>query len=207
MRGELPDDYEFALTDQFERVFTPDNLGDVFVDVGAHWGTWTVRLAPLFRHVVAFEPHPDSYAELARTVPSNATAKRAGLSRRSGESLLFLYDTPGHSAIDGSPVMVGVASSGQIKIETTTLDDQTLPGKLDLLKIDTEGHEIEVLAGAIKTLTRDRPCLCIENHSLELRRKTIEILADNGLHVDVWPPDRHWSTGGYCIRLDRKAPR
>lgn len=203
MRGELPDDYESAFTDQFERTFA-SNSGDVFVDVGAHCGTWTVRLARLFQHVVAFEPHPVNYEELVRFAPSNVTTVRAGLSRRSGKALLFLYDTPGHSAIDGSPVMVGVASSGQIEIETKALDEQTLPGRLSLLKIDTEGHEIEVLEGAIKTLMSDRPCLCIENHSLELRRRTIEILSDNGLRVDVWPPDRHWTTAGYCIRLDRK---
>jgi len=203
MRGELPDDYEAVLTSQFERAFSGAH-GDVFVDAGAHCGTWTLRLAHCFRHVVAFEPHPDNYETLSLDAPSNVTSAKLGLSRVSGKGALFLYDSPGHSAIGGSPVMDGIACTGQIEITTMALDEWFLPGRLDLLKIDTEGHEMEVLEGARETLRRDRPRLCIENHSLELRRRAIEFLSSIGLSdVNIWPEEskRHPMESGYLLRF------
>jgi FkbM family methyltransferase len=162
-----------------------------------------LRLAHLFRNVIAFEPHPESNEALRRSAPSNVEVVRHGLSRSVGSASLFLYDSPGHSAVEGSPVMEGVPRTGQIEIGIVPLDSWSLPGKLDLIKIDTEGHELEVLEGARKTLLRDRPRLCIENHSLELRRLTIEFLADIGLSVQIWPDEsrRHPTEAGYCVRL------
>lgn len=203
MRGELPDDYEHALTTQFERAFKDDH-GDVFVDAGAHCGTWTLRLAPLFENVVSFEPHPDSCETLRREVPPNVTVMQCGLSRHTGNGTLFLYDMPGHSAIDRSPVMSGVECTGQIEIRTLSLDELELPGKLDLLKIDTEGYELEVLEGARETIRRDRPRLCIENHSLELRQRALDFLAAIDIFdVVIWPEEskRHPTEGGYLIRI------
>lgn len=203
MRGELPDDYEIALTSQFEEIFGKKR-GGVFVDAGAHCGTWTLRLAPLFDHVVAFEPHPENFNALNDTAPDNVTIWPGALSDVEAQQSLCLYDSPGHSALEGSPVMVGIEPTGRILVETMTLDAWEMPGKVDLIKIDTEGHELEVLAGARETLIRDRPRLCIENHSVGLRERALEFLTSIGLSdVGIWPDvtRRHSTEGGYLIRL------
>lgn len=203
MRGELPDDYESALTAQFETIFRKKR-GDVFVDAGAHRGTWTMRLACLFEHVVAFEPHPENANALMDEAPSNVTVWPGALSDRERRANLCLYDSPGHSALEGSPVMAGIPPTGCLLVDTMALDEWEMPGRVDLLKIDTEGHELEVLAGARKTLVRDRPALCVENHSVALRDLALDFLRSVGItDASIWPNEacRHTTEGGYLIRL------
>ncbi len=45
--------------------------GDLFVDVGAHVGTWAVRATKTFRRVMAIEPHPVFNRILGTTVAMN----------------------------------------------------------------------------------------------------------------------------------------
>lgn len=203
MRGELPDDYEINLTSQFERIFEA-RRGEVFVDAGAHCGTWTMRLARLFDRVISFEPHPENFAALMLEVPLSVTPVQLALTDVSGPRDLCLYDSSGHSALEGSPMMIGIPATGRLRVGAVALDDWRLPGKLDLFKIDTEGHELEVLQGARETLIRDRPRLCVENHSVELRELALGFLASIGLRdVSIWPIEsqRHVTEGGYLMRI------
>lgn len=119
---------------------------DLFVDAGANAGSWTVLAAGAVGcRAIAIEPVPDTAARLELNIRLNTLAQRVevfrgGLSDAGGE-LRFTtgFDTVNRIARDGE---AGVA------LPVRRLDD-LLAGRVPaLVKIDVEGHEARVLAGA-----------------------------------------------------------
>lgn len=64
-------------------------------------------------------------------------------------------------------------------------------GRLDVLKIDVDGPELEVLEGAEQTIGRHRPTLCVEAHSRELCEAVLSRLYEAGYRVRVVDPPPH----------------
>ncbi len=127
--------------------------GDLFVDVGANIGSYTVLAAAgAGASCIAFEPGSAAFAWLERNVRLNGIADRTELHRqavgaRSGSVALTTDgDTVNHIVADPT---VGARTE---TVLMTTLDE-ALAGRAPLmLKIDVEGFETEVLNGAVQTL-------------------------------------------------------
>lgn len=136
--------------------------GELFVDVGAHVGTWALRATRSFRQVVAFEPDPTANKILRTNVKlnklDNITVVEAAISNTFGGPLL-----------EGGTQNVKKGDRAPIR----TLDSFGL--KPSLVKIDTEGNELRVLQGALETL-RQKPQLVIETHDSESVRKIRALL-------------------------------
>ena len=130
--------------------------GDLFVDIGAHVGTWAVRATRTFCRVVAIEPHPVFNRILRTTVAMNK------LSNISVISAILSDDSD--EALHACPTNWTKNRRGDIRVPIRTLDSFGL--KPTLIKIDTEGNEIRVLQGATQTL-RAKPALVVETHSPE----------------------------------------
>lgn len=142
--------------------------GDTVVDVGAHIGTLTVPMAKavgLKGFVLAIEPQDEIAAILQRNIEANGIDRfvqmnRAALGARGGSAatLSIDYSAPGNfgaaSLLEGDGVVV-----------------QPLDGyrfsRCRLIKIDVEGMESEVIAGAQETIERCRPLLYVENDRAE----------------------------------------
>jgi FkbM family methyltransferase len=117
--------------------------GEVFVDVGANAGQYTIPLASRFETVVAVEPNPVASEVLRQNLLANrirnveviskALAPRPGAIRLYPGRVITTWTTtprPGPS----------------IEVPAITLDEVLRPfSNVDLLKIDVEGHESEVL--------------------------------------------------------------
>jgi FkbM family methyltransferase len=140
-------------------------------DVGAHIGLMTRSFLGGFpsAHVHAFEPHPNSFACLAEVSSDRLTAHRLALSDAAGEGQFFVYGelvdptAPVAASMNNSLVqqrqfgLVAGQYSRSITVEKSTVDlvcEQQGIETLELLKVDTEGHEREVLVGAAETLAR-----------------------------------------------------
>src|SRR5262249_121557 len=144
--------------------------GDIFVDVGANIGLFTVLGAQLVGkngEVHSFEPYPPTFARLQENVAlnglGNVRCNRMGLSGTKGEADRTV-STDGFDAWNslGRPYM-GTALATK-KVQVTTWDDyaQThgLVGSVSLMKIDVEGWEAHVLEGGTNVLAReDAPTL------------------------------------------------
>lgn len=138
--------------------------GDVMWDVGAHIGFLSAiaaRAVGPTGHVVAFEPLPANVVRLTQTVEMN------GLSNVSIRDVAVSSSVgTGAFHVNPSSTMGGLAGTGggeRIEVQTTTLDaelDVSLRPRL--VKIDVEGFEDEVLAGAQGLFTEVRPFLIIE---------------------------------------------
>jgi FkbM family methyltransferase len=125
--------------------------GDVFVDIGANVGSYTVLAAKLGARVVAVEPIPATFDHLVANVRLNGleslvTAHRVGLSDRNG-TLRFTTD---HGTINH--VLAATENLAGTDIEVVTLDSILAGVSPALIKIDVEGHELAVLNGAGRTL-------------------------------------------------------
>jgi FkbM family methyltransferase len=123
--------------------------GDVVVDCGAYVGGFSLSAARVARELHAFEPEQRNFACVLRNLTgfSNATANNAGLyCETKTASLNLSASSVEHSLLmpdDGAPV--GVAD-----VQVVTLEDYCASrgiNRLDFVKIEAEGVELEVFAG------------------------------------------------------------
>jgi FkbM family methyltransferase len=146
------------LSDLQSRLFFPQ----VAVDVGAHVGNHTIFFAGVLNLTTyAFEPNPAHFSLLRSNLRAN------GLDGRCTLFNVALGAEPGHGTIDeGSATNSGmsrVTPTINGPVEVTSLDT-ALPHleRLDVLKIDVEGTELDVVRGVRETLRRLRPVSYIE---------------------------------------------
>lgn len=128
------------------------------VDVGANIGyyllLWQSGIGASGA-VQCIEPEPDNLVELRRNVERNAFENVEVLAAAVGSAEGTVSIRAGINS--------GVDPAGAIGVRLVRLD-AVVRGRVDLIKIDVEGYEGEVLAGARATLERDRPILFLEIH-------------------------------------------
>jgi FkbM family methyltransferase len=136
--------------------FTPRE-GDVIVDVGAGIGEFTLWCADAGARVVAFEPDPLAFACLERNTASLRSVDIFPYALWKENARLRL-----HGSIDttqSSLIEDGKSNARDADVEAWSLDQVQpiirLP-VIDFMKVDGEGVEPEILAGAVRTLRRTR---------------------------------------------------
>lgn len=172
--------YEAPNVRQVVRVLRP---GQVFYDVGAHVGYYTLLAARLVGErgrVVAFEPVARNLALLRRHLRlnglRNVEVRPVAVGSAPG-AVGFAYDPREHST--GRLA----ATVGNLHVQVTTLDvtvevdGAAVP---DLIKIDVEGAEYDVLVGAQRLLERHRPQLLLSTHGEALATRCREFLSARG---------------------------
>ncbi len=145
------------------RLFTNDR--ESVVDVGANAGHYSYFLAKSARSVFAFEPNVTLIPALERLLPDNVTLYPIGLSDKSGFAVLR-FD-PGNTGIGTVAENNTLQDNPGIRsIVTAEVSLERLDAIIDvpvsLVKIDVEGHEEAVLAGASGVIDRDQPTFLIE---------------------------------------------
>jgi FkbM family methyltransferase len=165
---------EFAFLD---RVLKP---GMVFVDVGANDGYYTLfaaqRVGPSGR-VLAVEPSTRERANLERNIArnglANVTVVPLALGSSCGMAELHLAQSAhsGHNTL-GRFANDGVQAESVEQVKVCTLDSLA-PGlaldRIDVMKIDVEGAEASVIAGARDLLAATRPLIVLEISDKALR--------------------------------------
>lgn len=152
--------------------------GDWVVDVGANVGLVTSRLCQLVGPsgaVWAVEPLPRNVERLealrARNGLEQLTVLPLALSSQAGTARLRLPIRGGGAF--GSFVATW-ETCGEVDVATARLDDLVAerrpPGRLRLVKIDAEGFEPQVVAGATETLSTLRPLVLCEFNDVLLRQ-------------------------------------
>ena len=161
-----------------ERLFSLIKEGEVFVDIGANIGEFSLKAAQrVGEHgqAFAFEPDPVNFKRLQTNLLLNPTLNitpfQVGLGSVEERKILFSprSDNAGMKRI--------VAASGSmpikgVEVAIRTLDEEVYQlglSQIDWLKIDVEGYEGEVLKGGIMTLTTYQPTLFIELDDDNLR--------------------------------------
>lgn len=134
--------------------------GDLFLDIGANVGSYTLLAASTGANCLSFEPLPSTYHRLLRNVGMNGfvsqvDAVNAGVGAVSGE-LQFTADLD----TDNHVVLAPYAGRTQA-VPVITLDEKAGDREVSLIKIDVEGFETEVIRGARRLLERHPPAALI----------------------------------------------
>ena len=131
----------------------------IFLDVGANTGEYSLKIRQLFpkSRIYSFEPSPKTYEKLVENTKSfkNIFPKKIGLSKEPKTAVLYEYlPYSGRNTLNG--FSTGLQYSDRYSIEVSTgdifLKEISFKGNISLLKIDVEGHELDVLKGFLETL-------------------------------------------------------
>jgi FkbM family methyltransferase len=136
------------------------------VDIGANHGdvlAEIVEVAPRGHHM-AFEPLPHLAAELRAKFPDVDVREVALADRRGREDYVFVPAADAYSGLFTQEYPYPW-STESLTVDVDRLDDCIPAGYVpDFIKIDVEGAEAEVLAGAIDTIRRARPLVVFEHY-------------------------------------------
>jgi FkbM family methyltransferase len=128
------------------------------LDVGANIGNHALYFSDHFRQVVAFEPNPSTFQLLRINagLVGNVVCRNFGLSSADGQALLC----PDAANLGAS--MLRADGAAGVTVELRALDALTELTSVRLVKIDVEGHELDVLRGGAGLLARERPIVVLE---------------------------------------------
>jgi FkbM family methyltransferase len=142
-------------------------LGGVFIDVGANIGQHSLFAACCVGEtgkVTAFEPLPFIAEQNERSIKLNDFSDRITLHTIGCSDHEHTADIQVNSQnVGGSSLHTSDVSHAQISISLTTADTYLSNEKrVDFIKIDTEGHELETLTGLAQTISQFSPTLLLE---------------------------------------------
>lgn len=171
------------------------------VDVGAKVGMYTYRIRDASSDVVAFEPIP-LFNRMLRAVfeGKRGHIEPVAVSATPGKVTMRLpYDADneqqfGRATIEAAnPLKAAeVARVEELEVETRTIDSYEWKS-LGFIKVDVEGHELSVLAGAEETIAKHRPNLLIEcndDHAVDGTKRLAQWFADHDYDVVFFDRDR-----------------
>ncbi|SNV25926.1 methyltransferase, FkbM family [Dermatophilus congolensis] len=153
-----------------------------FIDVGANLGNHSVYLGLSASHpIISIEPHEVNFLLLEENIKINKIENRVIAKNACAwdkEEMISL-----RIASEGNMGTV-TAHAGvpldQSKVPANKLDSLIEGAHAAAIKIDVEGNESRVLAGAQETISRDHPLIFIETHSPQDKREAISTLAKKG---------------------------
>lgn len=137
------------------------------IDVGANIGMYTYAFARCFDAVEAFEPQPRCATTIEQSVRRmpHVRVHRIGLSDCRENATLHVPIVHGRFRTHQASGLASLSPIGG-EVETLTIDLVPLDdfgfADASLIKIDVEGHERAVIAGAKRTIDRSRPTLIVE---------------------------------------------
>lgn len=131
------------------------------IDIGANHGVYSYALARVCAHVEAFEPQIACARSLEAWNHPRVRVHVVGLSDQAGSLALAV-------PLAGGVPATGYATFGNVEGDhmhvtaaVQRLDDFAFQD-VAFVKIDVEGHESKVIAGATETLKRERPLVLVE---------------------------------------------
>jgi FkbM family methyltransferase len=190
------DDFLFMTNHENEimEYFNP-NEGDTVIDVGAHIGLYTLIAAKRVGSsgkVIAIEPDPDNFKILKKNILlnqlSNVEALECAVYSTKEKLKLFLPELERGRTIFNTVMQdrAGI-SNNFLEVEANTLDNilnENNIQRVNWIKIDVEGAELEVLKGAVNTLSSNKNItLVIEIHGMENYIQMIEYLRRSNLRI------------------------
>ena len=176
--------------------------GGTYLDIGGNVGVYVAAISRAKAgklRAVTFEPIPTSVAILKETLALNAVpdARVEQVALSSGPGVLRLSNFGG--GLNNFWVTDAHKDVPQIEVQKLTLDAwlaQNPSFAPSAMKIDVEGHELELLRGAQETIRRCKPAIVIECHCASWadlsvsREEFVDLVASFGYRSATGPDGR-----------------
>jgi FkbM family methyltransferase len=165
-----------------------------FVDVGANVGIWSLPMRLHFEKVISYEPSKQNIECIKSNIPNGIELREKAVADFNGEAK---FHQAGKNCGDGKLCREGVKSTYTVPV--VKLDDENLQN-VDMIKIDTQGWELDVLKGMSNLIKSQQPWIMIEvNEDIDLCCALMESLNYETVYVKskrnfVWAP----KTGHNC---------
>lgn len=181
----------------------------IAIDVGAHVGLWSRVLSHYFKTVHAFEPvkeFRDCLFQNVTDTPNLVKIYDLAVAEVSGEirTLNIIEDNTGQTHLRPKDKEGVINTSEHPLTSTVALDDIDFGGRVDFIKIDVEGYELNVLEGARRLLTDDHPMVVLEQKGGNAERygltqhAALDYLKQLG-YESVWE-----SSGDHCVKYNKR---
>jgi FkbM family methyltransferase len=179
---ELVPEYEQEVFDKLFKVLRP---GSIFIDVGAHIDRYSFPIAKLVGEnglVIAIEPDPLAFKALLMGVKLNSLRNVLALNIALGDSEA--------KAILCQKLVTATSSIVEfdrcrrfVEVPLKSLDsvvEELRLKRVDAIKIDVEGAEIQMLKGAVNTITRFKPFIVIGVRNSNTNNEFMRIMKSLG---------------------------
>ena len=156
----------------FEKYLT---LGNNFIDIGANLAYMSINASKIVGpkgKIISFEPDNTIYNLLENNIflnnVENIKLNKIGLSNYNGEASFNIATESGLSRLENkNNNLEGLILQTKTTIKVNTLDSYILDNnltnlKIHMIKIDVEGHELNILQGAINLLKDSKPIIILE---------------------------------------------
>ncbi len=183
-----------AINNNYEKeLFFIDQFKDkskVALDIGVYRGVYSYKLSKFFKEVHSFEPNPILFPYLNKNLKKiihNIELYNLALSDSSGTTVLKLPLRSKSIFKDNIEELyqLGAASihpnnefnySKKVNVRMEKLDNINIKD-IGFIKIDVEGHELEVINGARETIVKNKPVLLIEIEKRHSKRSVEETIS------------------------------
>ncbi len=148
--------------------------GATLIDIGAHFGIFTVcalRKVGPSGSVIGFEPCSATRSVLLKTLELNGFSgipeiRDEAVSNVSGHGVFFASAIAGDAA---NSLIGNVQHPTKSEVRTVRLDDIDFP-RVDAIKIDAEGAELQILDGARALIMKHRPAVLLSVHPMQIAK-------------------------------------
>jgi FkbM family methyltransferase len=150
-------------------------LGDNFIDIGANLGYMSINASKIVGpkgKIISFEPDNTIYNLLENNISlnnvENIKLNKIGLSNYNGEASFNIATESGLSRLENkNNNLEGLILQTKTTIKVNTLDSYLSENnftnlKIKMIKIDVEGHELNILEGAVNVLKDSKPIIILE---------------------------------------------
>lgn len=174
--------------------------GRLAVDVGASHGEFALEFAKTYDEVIAYEPLDGARQVIgARIFPDNVEVRPSAAWNSCGKITLYAHSWDKLTGIHRKHPQWDSVSDKPFDVKAVTLDSDLRGQAPDLVKIDTEGAEVEVLEGAMGTIEKFKPKLMIEVHEEGAGKIIQDMLSGFSYVWKTWP-----SSGKSPVHLEIK---
>ena len=174
------------------------NKGDYCFDIGANKGVYTYKFEQLTnsKNIYAFEPIPENYTFLKKMF-TKCNIYSFALSDKTINSKFKIPITKKKILHTRGKLNFKIIEDNEINYKSINVKCITLDlfvkkeniNRIDFLKIDVEGHELNVLKGAIKSIGKFHPIILIEVeqrvHSFKIK-KIFDFIIDQGYSIKFY---------------------
>lgn len=189
--------HDIEVKQTYEQLIESDDSPELFIDIGANYGTHSLLFLSNGIKTLTFEPNASCigvFKEICSLNSLKPEIKAVALGRDEGYvQLTYPEERTWFGSTDSS---VARALSDEHEVQTEKVLQKPLDGyspvmkdKKVIIKIDTEGNELAVLHGAEKTLNNVKPIIIFESFGEGERNDLFNFLSDKSYQIFELPWD------------------